>query len=395
MPLYDGASAVHGVLTPAQCRQTAQSIAATQESSGAIPWFDGGHTDPWDHVENAMALTAAGLLDPARAAFEWCRRVQRADGSWPIQLRNGVVEDANSDSNFCAYIATGVWHHVLVTGDRRFAEAMWPVVTKAIDFVLDLQRANGEISWARSLSGPEPEALLTGCASIYHSIRCALALADYFDDPQPEWEVAVGQLGHAIAHHPEAFLVKDRWSMEWYYPVLGGALRGAVARERIDERWDDFVVPGLGIRCVDDRPWVTGAETCELVMALDAIGDSGRAHATVRGHAPPSRSRRFLLDRFGFRRRQAVAGGAHHLDGCGGHPRRRCAVVDHGGQRHLPRRRPAARPRRRVRLRLRHQRSLSPRNRRPRLQRRWGDGSRDGARCAGQDPAQHQGVGLG
>ncbi len=64
---------VPGVLTPAQCRQTAQSIAATQESSGAIPWFDGGHTDPWDHVENAMALTAAGLLEPARAAFDWCR----------------------------------------------------------------------------------------------------------------------------------------------------------------------------------------------------------------------------------------------------------------------------------------------------------------------------------
>jgi hypothetical protein len=67
--------------------------------------------------------------------------------------------------------------------------------------------------------------------------------------------------------------------MEWYYPVLGGALRGEVARQRINERWDDFVVPGLGIRCVDDRPWVTGAETCELVMALDAIGDSASAHA--------------------------------------------------------------------------------------------------------------------
>jgi len=269
---------VPGVLTPAQCRQTAQSIAATQESSGAIPWFDGGHTDPWDHVENAMALTAAGLLEPARAAFDWCRTTQRSEGSWPIQLRNGVVEDANSDSNFCAYIATGVWHHVLIARDRRFAETMWPVVTKAIDFVVDLQASGGEIAWARSPSGPEADALLTGCASIYHSIRCALALADYFDDPQPEWEVAIGQLGHAIAHHSEAFVTKDRWSMEWYYPVLGGALRGAAARERINERWDDFVVPGLGIRCVDDRPWVTGAETCELVLALDAIGDSARAH---------------------------------------------------------------------------------------------------------------------
>src|ERR1700741_4318258 len=57
-----------------------------------------------------------------------------------------------------------------------------------------------------------------------------------------------------------------------------GAARGGVARSRIDERWNYFVVESLGIRCVDDRPWVTGAETCELVMALDAIGESARAH---------------------------------------------------------------------------------------------------------------------
>ncbi len=35
--------------------------------------------------------------------------------------------------------------------------------------------------------------------------------------------------------------------------------------------------PGLGIRCVSANPWVTGAETCELVMALDALGDRARA----------------------------------------------------------------------------------------------------------------------
>jgi hypothetical protein len=263
---------VRGVLTPDECRQTALSIAAAQEASGAIPWFEGGHTDPWDHVECAMALTTAGLLEPARAAFEWCRRSQRSDGSWPLQVRCGVVEDANSDTNFCAYIATGVWHHVLITGDRRFAETMWPVVRDAIDFVLDYQASDGEIYWAASPSGPDRQALLTGCASMFHSIRCALALANYVDEPQPDWEVSLGRLGHAITDHPEAFEEKDRYSMEWYYPILGSALRGAAAHARIKERWDDFVVPGLGIRCVSDRPWVTGAETCELVMALDALG---------------------------------------------------------------------------------------------------------------------------
>lgn len=266
------------MLTAEQCRQTALSIVAAQESSGAIPWFDGGHTDPWDHVECAMALTTAGLLDPARAAFDWSRRTQRPDGSWPIQFRAGVIEDANSDSNFCAYIAAGVWHHVLVTGDESFAAEMWPVVHKAIDFVIDMQVGNGEIAWARSESGLLPEALLTGCSSVYHSIRCALALAAFVEDPQPEWELAVGRLGHAITDHPEAFTEKERYSMDWYYPILGSALRGPAATARIQQRWDDFVVDGLGIRCVGDRPWVTGAETCELVMALDALGRRSDAH---------------------------------------------------------------------------------------------------------------------
>ena len=76
--------------------------------------------------------------------------------------------------------------------------------------------------------------------------------------------------------------------MDWYYPILGGALRGRAADARIDERWGDFVVDGLGIRCVDDRPWVTGAETCELVLALDALGDRDRSARAVRHHAAPA-----------------------------------------------------------------------------------------------------------
>ena len=60
--------------------------------------------------------------------------------------------------------------------------------------------------------------------------------------------------------------------MDWYYPVLGGVLTGEAAVERLRERWADFVEEGRGARCVSDRPWVTAAETCELVLALDCAG---------------------------------------------------------------------------------------------------------------------------
>ncbi len=54
-------------------------------------------------------------------------------------------------------------------------------------------------------------------------------------------------------------------------------MRGTAALRRLDDGWPAFVVPGLGVRCVSDQPWVTGAETCELAIALEAAGDRARA----------------------------------------------------------------------------------------------------------------------
>tara|TARA_B100000676_G_C17573098_1_gene578161 strand:- start:73 stop:477 length:405 start_codon:yes stop_codon:yes gene_type:complete len=66
--------------------------------------------------------------------------------------------------------------------------------------------------------------------------------------------------------------------MDWYYPVLTGALSGTVATERLSTRFDEFALEGRGVRCVSDQPWVTTAETCECAMAFLAIGDEGLAN---------------------------------------------------------------------------------------------------------------------
>jgi MMP endo-(1,4)-3-O-methyl-alpha-D-mannosidase len=263
---------VPGILSGEEILATGRSIAAMQEPSGAIPWPD-GHTDAWDHIECAMALSVCGLTGPARRGYEWLRRTQRADGAWPKKTVRGKVTDTAVESNQVAYVAVGVWHELQVTGDESFAVRMWPTVRRAISFVLDLQTERGEILWERAADGsPASYALLTGCSSTYQSLRFAVALAEFMGEPQPDWELAADQLGHVVAEHPEAFADKSRFSMDWYYPVLGGAVRGDRARQRLASQWAEFVVPGLGIRCVSDEPWITGAETCELVLALDAIG---------------------------------------------------------------------------------------------------------------------------
>lgn len=271
-----------GVLTTAHVAATAAGIAAMQEPSGAIPWTPGEHTDVWNHVEGAMALMVGGQVDAAERAYRWCRDTQRHDGSWPMKIVSGVVEDASGETNMSAYLAVGLWHHWLLRRDLDFVEELWPTVRRGLDFVVGLQLPFGGIAWSQEWSDGAPgrvnaEALVAGSSSIYQSLRAGIALADLVDEPQPEWELAGGRLGHALREHRAEFLDKSTFSMDWYYPVLGGAVRGDAGVRMIDEGWDRFVVPGLGARCVDTNDWVTGAETCELVMALDSLDERDRA----------------------------------------------------------------------------------------------------------------------
>ncbi len=265
-----------------------------QDTDGAISWYDGGVIDPWNHTESAMGLTVLGDHQAAVKAYGFLQDTQLEDGSWWAQYGAAVPMDENKytgdgnrekrlrDTNFCAYPATGIWHYYLVTGDRAFLNTFWPMIERAIDFVLGYQSAHGDIRWAAQDDGtPEDDALVTGCSSIHKSLWCAYQISVETDHPRADWLEARRLLGDALRTKPERFdrqwESKSRFSMDWYYPVLGGVLTGPEAGARLTSRWDEFVAEGLGCRCVVDQPWVTIAESCELVLALLAAGDSARA----------------------------------------------------------------------------------------------------------------------
>lgn len=271
-----------GVLSPADLAATADSIVAMQESSGAIPWTPGEHADIWNHVEAAMALVATGRVEAAEAAYRWAFETQRLDGSWPLRIVAGRVDDDSGETNMSAYLAVGIWQHWLIRRDIDFARETWPAVRAGLNFVVGLQLPFGGIAWSQEWHEGRPgpvnaDALLAGSASIYTALEAGLALAELVGEPQPHWLAAKLRLGVALRERADGFLDKSTFSMDWYYPVLGGAVRGAAGHALLASRWDEFVVPGLGVRCVSTNPWVTGAETCELALALDALGDTERA----------------------------------------------------------------------------------------------------------------------
>ncbi|MFN2594765.1 MAG: prenyltransferase [Actinomycetota bacterium] len=264
-------------LTTSDAGLTAASILEAQRLDGCIPWWPDGPADAWNHVEAAMGLDAAGHHSDAERAYRWLSGAQRADGSWAIEYRDGKPHNAGADANFCAYVATGVLHHWLMTSDRSFLSVMWPTVECAVRFVLALQEPDGRIWWARDEDGHVfRQSLLTSCASIAHSLSSANQIARILGHERPSWHLARQRLVTAIRRETR-FADKRRFAMDWYYPVLSGSLPLDRSAERLDERWDEFVIAGKGCRCVSDRPWVTAAETFELAICLVAVGRSDLA----------------------------------------------------------------------------------------------------------------------
>ena len=258
-------------------RNSIDYILSVQNMDGSIPWEFEKKLDPWDHIEAAMGLSIGRKKEESERAFIWLRDNQLSDGSWYAEYLNSIPATKRRETNFSAYIATGLWHYYLIFEDKDFIETMLPTLAKALDFVLSMQTEGGDIYWA-SEEGKEilDDSLITGSSSIYKSLECAAATFDIFDKPIESILVSKNKLKISINNNPQRYdrswESKSRYSMDWYYPILCGIYDKEKSIEEINSKWAEFIVKGMGCKCVKEEPWVTVAESSELVTALVKIG---------------------------------------------------------------------------------------------------------------------------
>ena len=261
-------------------------ILDVQDNDGSIPWEIGKKLDPWDHIEAAMGLAIAGKKDQTERAYKWLRDNQLTDGSWYSEYIKSEPTAKRRETNFSAYIATGLWHHYLIFQDEQFLNEMLPALTNAIDFVISMQTEKGDIYWAAE-DGKEilDDSLITGSSSIYKSLECASAIFKIFGMSTERVNFSMDRLKESINNNPERYdrswESKSRYSMDWYYPVLCGIYDQDKSIQQIESKWSDFIVEGKGCKCVKEEPWVTVAESSELVLALVRIGLLSEAKPTA------------------------------------------------------------------------------------------------------------------
>ena len=250
----------------------------TQFLSGAIPSNQDGSHDPWDHLEAVMGLTTLGYNIQALKGLHWMSANQNEDGSWynlyqdeePLELKNKLIMHL-----YCV----AVWHFYLINNDVNFLQEFWEPVKKGILFSLSLQHSNGAIAWnIDEFETIDEDYLLTGCSSTAKSLECAIAICQALGNQnyESEWRIAHSKLITALENPSEIFdLKKDRsrFSMDSYYPILGGINSKKRINSLTTKIKDSFWIQGLGIKCVSDEPWVTVAETSECSIAYKKIGE--------------------------------------------------------------------------------------------------------------------------
>jgi hypothetical protein len=318
---------VPGILTRDELATTASYLAALQLPSGQVPWFTGGHSDPWNHVEAAMALTVTGYDDEARAAYRWLAATQLGDGSWFNYYLGDRVRDTRLDTNVCAYVAAGLYHYVRATErssssppscgrSSSGAHLRTALATRRRHDSLVARRAGA----TRVLRALNRIVLDLSLPSMRRGARGTTR--------RRQARVGVGRRTPRSRRRapPRGLRPQERVRDGLVLPDLLGRPTRSAGVQRIGDGWERHVMEGLGVRCVSTNDWVTAAETAECVLALDALGLTTKALDLFRLHASTSSRGRRVLDRHRLPR-------PRHL------PRSRDHVLHRG--RHHPRRRRA------------------------------------------------------
>ena len=180
-------------------KSSVEYILKVQNQDGSIPWEENKKLDPWDHIEAAMGLSVAGKKEEAESAFLWLKANQLSDGSWYSEYLMSSPVTKRKETNFSAYIATGLWHYYLIFEDKNFLKFMLPTITKSVNFVTSMQTEHGDIYWA-SEEDKEilDDSLITGSSSIYKSLECASAIFNLLGESSLQADISKKNLKDSI-----------------------------------------------------------------------------------------------------------------------------------------------------------------------------------------------------
>ncbi len=274
------------MLSATERELTLDYLANLQRPNGMVPWFDGGHSDIWNHCEAVIAFFLGGRIEHGLAGLDWVRERQHRDGSFAHYYFDCGVQEPRRELNCSIYPAVAVLVATRSLDRSWILDRYWPMLERSLEYVLRYQDDEGRFPWAVEPGGRAMSRYLkTGNSSMLTSLDAALALRSGSTAFRAKVLRARDSLAEVLVRSEfgESWLMDDKsdWAMDWYYPVLAGSIDPELTREKTRYLLRRHFEPGHGIRCLGSSRWVTTAETAEFAMALSLGGSSDAARSLL------------------------------------------------------------------------------------------------------------------
>ena len=249
-------------------------ILKNQKEDGEILWDDKGKWDFWDHCECLIALSIYEEWDAFNKGLDFCLNKINQEGLVKSQYKNGVITQDYFEAHHAPYIYLPLLQKYYIDNDLNYLSSYRSEIHQIYKGTLKFKDAEGFYHWALDKNGLADDTLITSSCSLELSRRaynmiCVLINNEEFIDQ----EEIISPTKLKSNKFDRGGISRARFSMDSYYPILCNC----GTEQDVDKLLNKFYVKGLGIKCVEEEPWVTFAESSECIMALHKIGLSKQA----------------------------------------------------------------------------------------------------------------------
>ena len=244
-------------------------ILKNQKDNGEILWDDKGKWDFWDHCECLIALSIYEEWEAFRRGLDFCLNMVDQEGLVKSQYINGKISQDYFEAHHAPYIYLPLLQKYYIDNDINYLLKYRSEIHQIYKGTKKFKDADGYYHWALDQNGLLDDTLVTSSCSLELSRRAYNKICELIQDEEfIDHNIIISNTKLNSNKFDRGGIDRTRFSMDSYYPILCDSRTKEDAKKILKK----FYVDGLGIKCVEEEPWVTFAESSECIMALYKVG---------------------------------------------------------------------------------------------------------------------------
>ena len=249
-------------------------IEKNQSSSGMIYWDEKKNFDAWDHFECLTALAILGRKDSFLKGLNWFLDNLSKDNQIFSSYKGKKITQNYYELHHAIYFSVPLLQGFYIFEEIELLKKNFDPLKKIVEKTINSRDNYGFFYWAEKDGEFQDNSLISATSSIYLSLKASIEIYKFLKKDTKLLEDIIKSIEQQFTGDMSRFnrdgVDRSRFSMDAYYPYLAGI---NLDNSTLLDSLSDFYVPGMGIKCVKEEPWVTFAESSEAIISLIRVGE--------------------------------------------------------------------------------------------------------------------------